>query len=58
MSPSRGRQRQTQPPYLITVNSRLQRIDHDQSQICQARLPSLIERKMICALPMMFSKGT
>src|SRR5262249_57817187 len=62
---NRGRQQFMQqikiepaPAYLMIVNSRLQRIDHGQFQICQAGLPSPIERKMICALPMMFSNGT
>ena len=44
--------------YLITVNSRLQRIDNGQLQMCQAGSPPRIERNTICALPMMFSSGT
>jgi hypothetical protein len=44
--------------YLTVVNSRRQRTDHGQFQMCQAGSPSLIEKKMICASPMRFSNGT
>ena len=40
------------------VNSRFQRTVHGQRQTSQACAPSRIEKKMICALPMMFSYGT
>ena len=40
------------------VNSRLQRTDHGQRHTSQARSPSPIEKKMICARPTMFSSGT
>ena len=38
-----------------SVNNRSQRTAHGQRQISQACVPSLIEKKMICAFPMMFS---
>src|SRR5437764_2787220 len=40
------------------VNSRLQRNAQGQRHTCQACPPSPIEKKMISARPMMFSKGT
>jgi hypothetical protein len=36
------------------VNSLVQRTVHGQRHASQACAPSLIEKKMICALPMMF----
>ena len=44
--------------HLTSVNSRLQRTVHGQRQISQACVPPLIEKKMICALPIEFSNGT
>src|SRR5262249_16062904 len=44
--------------HLTIVNSRLQRTDHGQLQMCQAGSPSPMEKKMICALPTRFSNGT
>src|SRR4029450_10813087 len=44
--------------HLTIVNSLLQRTDTGQRQNCQARSPSYTEKKMICALPTMFSNGT
>ena len=41
-----------------SVNSRSQRTVHGQRQISQAWVSSLIEKKMICALPIRFSNGT
>src|SRR5208282_2357257 len=38
-----------------SVNSRLQRTVQGQRHASQACAPSLIEKKMICALPIMFS---
>ena len=48
----------TSSAHLTIVNSRLQRTDHGQLQMCQAGSPSPIEKKMICALPTRFSNGT
>ena len=39
-------------------NSRLQRTVHGQRQICHARSPSAIEKKIICARPTRFWNGT
>ena len=44
--------------HLMIVNSLLQRTETGQRQNSQARSPSYTEKKMICALPMMFSNGT
>src|SRR5580698_4702679 len=41
--------------HLTNVNNRFQRTSHGQRQISQAWVPSLIEKKMICARPMIFS---
>src|SRR5579859_3745466 len=44
--------------HLTSVNSRSQRTDHGQRHTSQGWMSSRIEKKMICALPMMFSAGT
>ena len=44
--------------HLTIVNSLPQRTDTGQRQNCQARSPSKTEKKMICALPTIFSNGT
>ena len=41
--------------HLTSVNIRLQRTSHGHRQISQAWVPSLSEKKMICALPIIFS---
>src|SRR5260370_9160131 len=53
---TRTRPRQT--AHLTIANSRLQRTDRGQFQMCQAGSPSLIEKKIIWALPIRFSNGT
>ncbi len=45
-------------PQRTIVNKRPQRTDHGQRHSSQARSPSWIEKKMICALPTMFWSGT
>src|SRR5579863_8512718 len=54
----RGRRDFGPPAHLTKVNNRSQRTSHGQRQISQAWVPSLIEKKMICARPMMLSYGT
>src|SRR5690348_14576017 len=44
--------------HLTIVKSLLQRTDTGQRQNCQARSPSYTEKKMIWALPTIFSNGT
>jgi hypothetical protein len=46
------------PPHRTTVNSRLQRTERGQFQMCQAGSPSPIEKKITWALPTRFSNGT